>query len=885
MIPKIIQNSMRHFTATAAVILSLACMFSCKKEKGGGDTLEKIYFVDPASASMVLTQGQTGYIMYATVPESAAATAVMEWSSSDTNIAEVFNGQVTAIAPGNTVITVKCGNVSATLDVQVVPIPVTSFNVPKSMNAYMDMPTPIKLTVEPAEANAASLEWKSDNPEIAEVVIESGKAFVNAKKEGGCKITVTPYNNSEASQQIAVTVYPAIFKLMRRSISGESGYVEILNDDSFDITDIGMPTYEGMRYIEMIRLDGGELLDSSVEVNNENSGIVSITKHKRSESKIILNAEEKSEVGATKISVSLKDDDNVYTKTFTITRQKHDFTSDTKICRIYTETPVNDVEEMAREAILAVQMFPAVNAVWTSSNESVAKVAPLTVDGTGFSPMAEIRTFGEYGSAEITATDESGEHTRKFTVRVSKASFPAGTKICIRVDGHIEPVGESTTIRASYDGRNDEAFGLMDASGNYLSTFTNFKWTIESPSCECSLTPVGASGVVIAPISTTTFSGSKTATLVCTDDAGNRLTHKIFIDSPNAFRGVENLRVTVDGKSYTGNAKVDIGKTATIDIAKLTYGSSYDGLKWENVGVLGSVYGRTKLNNNSSGSLMSIEFTPNRKMEAMPISVEDEIGQVRKIYISSAKFHFPDGAKLYYSYTAVNPTNSGWKEATSGVLLRPNISTNIKIATSETGAPVVDKAYYYQVWASAIEKSKKNQYVNEFSPLYNEDYNVFSVFVNGYPPRDDAPEPYGITVKDDYGTSLYNQFYIHELVKFDSSTEFFVWASLGGAGRGYSVKYDKGKDKRLYVDVDPPSSGKIPEVRITWTLSYNAGYYIFPEARITNSVGEQSEYSMYHVRQVKFNPVSSTASSPTKVVLFDDYGNTKTIYISYNIKN
>lgn len=483
MIPKIIQNPMRRFTAAVAVLLSLACAFSCKKEKGGGDTLEKLYFVDPASASMVLSQGQTGYIMYATVPESAAATAVMEWSSSDTNIAEVFNGQVTAIAPGNTVITVKCGNVSATLDVQVVPIPVTSFSVPKTMSAYMDMPTPVKLTVEPAKANAASLLWESDNPEIAEVVIESGKAFVNAKKEGGCKITVTPYNNSDASQQISVTVYPAIFKLMRGTISGESGYVEIPNDDSFDITDMGMPTYEGMRYIEMIRLDGGELLDSSVEVNNENSGIVSITKHKRSESKIILNAEEKSEVGATKVSVSLKEDDNVYTKTFTITRQKHDFTSDTKICRIYTETPVNDVEEMAREAILAVQMFPAVNAVWTSSNESVAKVAPLTSDGTGFSPMAEIRTFGEYGSAEITATDESGEHTRKFTVRVSKASFPAGTKICIRVGGKIEPVGESTTIRASYDGRNDAAFGLMDASGNYLSTFTNFKWTIESPSC------------------------------------------------------------------------------------------------------------------------------------------------------------------------------------------------------------------------------------------------------------------------------------------------------------------------------------------------------------------------------------------------------------------
>ena len=858
---------MRRFTAAVAVLLSLACAFSCKKEKGGGDTLEKIYFVDPASASMVLTQGQTGYIMYATVPESAAATAVMEWSSSDTNIAEVFNGQVTAIAPGNTVITVKCGNVSATLDVQVVPIPVTSFSVPKSMNAYMDMPTPVKLTVEPAEANAASLEWKSDNPEIAEVVIESGKAFVNAKKEGGCKITVTPYNNSEASQQISVTVYPAIFKLMRKSISDESGYVEILNDDSFDITDIGMPTYEGMRYIEMIRLDGSELLESSVEVNNENPGIVSITKRKRSESKILFNAEEKSEVGATKVSVSLKEDDNVYTKTFTITRQKHDFTSDTKICRIYTETPVNDVEEMAREAILAVQMFPAVNAVWTSSNESVAKVAPLTSDGTGFSPMAEIRTFGEYGSAEITATDESGEHTRKFTVKVSKASFPAGTKIGTRVGGKLVPVGESTTLRASYDGRNDAGFGLMDASGNYLTTFTNFKWTIESPSCECSLSPVGASGVVIAPISNTTFSGSKTATLVCTDDAGNRLTHKIFIDSPNAFSGAQNLRVTVDGKSYTSNAKVDIGKTATIDIAKLTFDSSYDGLKWENVGVFGSVYGTTKLNNNSSGSLVSIEFTPNRKMEAMPISVEDEIGQVRKIYISSAKFHFPDGAKLYYSYTELNPTNSGWKEAISGVPLRTNISTKIKIATSETGAPVVDKTYYYQVWASAIEQSKNNKYVNEFSPSYLE-YNVFSVFANGCPPRDQAPQYYSIVVEDDYGTSLSNAFCIRELLKFDSSTKFEICMK----GLTSYVDYAGGNTQLITV----PKSKFFSDGSIGVQLSL--GYtirYPFPEARITNSVGKESEYSEYHKEFLRIYPAEHGAT--TSVVLYDDSGNSKTI--------
>lgn len=865
MIPKIIQNPMRYFTSAVAVLLSLACAFSCKKEKGGGDTLEKIYFVDPASASMVLSQGQTGYIMYATVPESAAATAVMEWSSSDTNIAEVFNGQVTAIAPGNTVITVKCGNVSATLDVQVVPIPVTSFSVPKTMSAYMDMPTPIKLTVEPAKANAASLEWKSDNPEIAEVVIESGKAFVNAKKEGGCKISVTPYNNSDASQKIEVTVYPAIFKLMRRSISGESGYVEILNDDSFDITDIGMPSEDGKRSIEMIRVDGSSLLESSVEVYNENSGIVSITKYKRSESKILLMVEEQSEVGAAKVSVSLKEDDNVYTKTFTITRQKHDFTSDTKICRMYSETPVNDVEEMARNATMQVQMFPAVNAVWTSSNESVAKVESASSDGVGFSPWAMIKTFGEYGSAEITATDESGEHTRKFTVKVSKASFPAGTKICIRVGGKIEPVGESTTIRASYDGRNDEAFGLMDASGNYLSTFTNFKWTIESPSCECSLTPVGASGVVVAPISTTTFSGSKTATLVCTDDAGNRLTHKIIIASPNAFSGVHNLRVTVDGKSYTSNAKVDIGKTATIDIAKLTFDSSYDGLKWENVGVLGSVYGTTKLNNNSSGSLMSIEFTPNRKMEAMPISVEDEIGQVRKIYITSAEFQFPEGAKIYISYY-----KSTWSTSDDKPFFN-NGSTYFRVGTSATdfvksGSPVK--------WSYA--KTYPKSYNSTFRALPEGDASIYALSPTSYP-KDYYDDNYTLVAKDAYGTEVSARFIVKKFMNFNDGIWFRLSYYVRGSNgervwKGKNYKFESGKDVYLtlpkdaynYVDIDccPYEYGNSVYVSRAEIVDFENG-----------SVGTRTKIPA-------FGAIATTISEQyARITLYDDYGNKKAFYI------
>lgn len=854
-------KSMRYLMALAMVLISLSPL-SCKKEKGGSSELREIVITHPENGTMTIVQGESELIKYSTVPAEAEYEVALEWTSDDENVATVKNGRVKAHAPGTTTVHAKYESVSASVKVTGTAVPVTSFTVPSSMSAYLDMPTPVRLTVQPENANAASLQWDTDNPDIAYVEVNQGVAYIKAAKEGSCTISAYAENIS-TTRKIKVTVYPAIFKLMRRSISDESGYVEILNDDSFDITDVGMPTYEGMRYIEMIRLDDGELLDSSVEVNNENPGIVSITKHKRSESKIILNAEEKSEVGAAKISVSLKEDDNVYTKTFTITRQKHDFTSDTKICRIYTETPVNDVEEMAREAILAVQMFPAVNAVWTSSNESVAKVVPLTIDGKGFSPMAEIRTFGEYGSAEITATDESGKNTRKFTVRVSKASFPAGTKICIRVDGHIEPVGESTTIRASYDGRNDEAFGLMDASGNYLSTFTNFKWTIESPSCECSLSPVGASGVIVAPISTTTFSGSKMATLVCTDDAGNRLTHKIIIASPNAFSGVQNLRVTVNGKSYTNDAKVDIGKTATIDITKASYDSFFDGLKWENVGVLGSVYGTTKLSNNSSGSLISIEFTPNRKMEAMPISVEDEIGQVRKIYISSAEFQFPEGAKIYFSYN-----KSTW-DTSNNFRFFNNGSTYFRVGTSATdfvksGLPVE--------W-SLVKTYPNSNYGSKLRVLPSEDASQYVLSPVAYADDYKADE-YIVIAKDAYGTEVRSPFMLKKFMNFNNA----VWVRLRYYDNGTQKQvtstytFDSGKDvyktlpakatNLVVLECSPYENGNTVYVNRAEIIDFKNG-----------SVGTRTKKPAFK------EEVTIKSEEYARITFYDDYGNKKAFYI------
>lgn len=851
-------KSMRYLMALAMVLISLSPI-SCKKEKGGSSELREIVITNPENGTMTITQGETQLIRYSTVPAEAEYEVALEWTSDDENVATVKNGRVKGLAPGTTTIHVKYESVSASVKVTVTPVPVTGFTVPAAMNAYLDMPTPVKLTVQPENANAASLEWSSDNPDIADVEINQGVAYIKAAKEGSC--TISAYADSiSTTRKIKVTVYPAVFKLMRSSISGESGYVEILNDDSFDITDIGMPTYEGMRYIEMIRLDGGELLDSSVDVYNENPGIVSITKSKRSESKILLNAEEKSEVGATKVSVSLKEDDNVYTKTFTITRQKHDFTSDTKICRIYTETPVNDVEEMAREAILAVQMFPAVNAVWTSSNESVAKVAPLTSDGTGFSPMAEIRTFGEYGSAEITATDESGEHTRKFTVRVSKASFPAGTKICIRVNGKLEPVGESTTIRASYDGRNDEAFGLMDASGNYLSTFTNFKWTIESPACECRLSPVGASGVVVAPISTTTFSGSKTATLVCTDDAGNQLRHKIIIYSPIAF-GRNALGAKVNSQMFYEDAKVDIGNKAVVAL----YGNkkvpvTLAGLKWSGLEKLNS-YGSVNISTNNSNTISYFEFTPNQKMESVTITVEDEIGQEQTLRIQSAAFQFPKDAKIYISYY-----KSTWSTS-DDCLFFNNGSTYFRVGTSATdfvkfGSPVK--------W-SCVKTYPKLNYSSTLRSLPSGDASIYALSPTSYP-NDYANDDYTLVAKDAYGTEISARFKVKKFMNFNDG----CWFRLDHTPNEPSSIYKFGDGKDVYVTLP---SNSLYKVGMTCCPKEKGNTVYVNRAEISDfkngSISTRTEKPVFRAE------ITVKREEYARITFYDDYGNKKAFYIKH----
>ena len=159
---------MKTLSKIITILLSAAAVFAaCGKEENGPAEVKDFFLTSPASGSLTLTQNEDFRIKFGTVPEEAAGTVLVEWSIDDPDIATVKNGRVTPQRPGKAVITVKCGKFTETVNLTVKGIPVTSFSVPAELNAYYGNPKEIPLTVEPAEANAASLNWYVEDENVA----------------------------------------------------------------------------------------------------------------------------------------------------------------------------------------------------------------------------------------------------------------------------------------------------------------------------------------------------------------------------------------------------------------------------------------------------------------------------------------------------------------------------------------------------------------------------------------------------------------------------------------------------------------------------------------------------------------------------------------------
>ncbi len=155
---------------------------------------------------LALTEGEKGTLTATVEPSDTTDSKVLSWSSSNTKVATVANGMVTAVSAGEATITARAGNgKSAACKVTVTrkAKPITKVSLNKSQLTLTEGGRgTLTATVEPADTTDSKvLSWSSSNTKVATVAngtvtaVSAGEATITAKagngKSAACKVTVT----------------------------------------------------------------------------------------------------------------------------------------------------------------------------------------------------------------------------------------------------------------------------------------------------------------------------------------------------------------------------------------------------------------------------------------------------------------------------------------------------------------------------------------------------------------------------------------------------------------------------------------------------------------------------------------------------------------------
>ena len=185
------------------------------------------------STSMTLVEGDSQTLI-ATISPSNAENQKVLWSSSNSSVATVKEGVVTAIKPGSATITVKSddGGKTATCEVTVNAkvYPVTSVSLSKSSATLTEGDEfTLTATINPSNATNKNVSWKSSNTSVA--TVSNGK--VTAVKAGSATITVTTEDGGKTAT-CEVTVNAKVYPVTGVSLNQTS--VSLTEGDDFDLT-------------------------------------------------------------------------------------------------------------------------------------------------------------------------------------------------------------------------------------------------------------------------------------------------------------------------------------------------------------------------------------------------------------------------------------------------------------------------------------------------------------------------------------------------------------------------------------------------------------------------------------------------------------------------
>lgn len=187
------------------------------------------------------------------------------WSSSNESVATVDSrGFVTPINPGSTIITAKCGDVSATCSITVISL-VTDISLnPERVNMYVNETLQIQPTIYPFNATNKKISWDSYNDAIATV---DDQGNITAVAPGETIIMASSTDTSGIYALCYITVKPALAESLTISPESWNGTV----GESIDITAVILPEYTTNKVLKW------SSSDTSVAVVND-AGTVTVLK-------------------------------------------------------------------------------------------------------------------------------------------------------------------------------------------------------------------------------------------------------------------------------------------------------------------------------------------------------------------------------------------------------------------------------------------------------------------------------------------------------------------------------------------------------------------------------------------------------------------------------
>ena len=224
------------------VIAALAIVCACDPEPQE----IPVDFVSINRSTLDMTEGETETLTATIKPDNATDKTVV-WTSSNTSVAEVSDGRVTAVAPGSADITARAGVKSATCNVTVMAriIPVSSVTLDKTeLSMTEDDVAVLTATVKPDDATDKTVTWTSSDTKIVTVsaggevkAVAQGKATVTAKageKTASCEVTV----NAKVIAVASVTLDRTTLELEVKDGVGSSAKLTatVKPDDATDKT-------------------------------------------------------------------------------------------------------------------------------------------------------------------------------------------------------------------------------------------------------------------------------------------------------------------------------------------------------------------------------------------------------------------------------------------------------------------------------------------------------------------------------------------------------------------------------------------------------------------------------------------------------------------------